>query len=175
LRYTHIAKPANLPEESGNSEKDSTMKHLRHWLTVGAFMAGLLLGAGAVAQASERLALKGYDPVAYFTEQRPMKGEPQLQHEWGGAVYRFASAKHLELFKANPDRYLPQYSNLCAASVAKGIKVQGQPEYWLVQDGRLYLFGGPQGPDLMRANAAVMKSSADRNFSAVSLIPGHPK
>lgn len=147
------------------------MKYLRHWLMLGALISGLLLSAGVVAQASEqRLALKGYDPVAYFTEQRPMKGEPQLQHEWDGAVYRFASAKHLELFKADPDRYLPQYSTLCAASVARGVKVQGQPEYWLVQDGRLYLFGGPQGPALMRADVA-MKSTADKNFSTVSRLP----
>jgi YHS domain-containing protein len=147
------------------------MKHLRHWLMLGALISGLLLSAGVVAQPSEqRLALKGNDPVAYFTEQRPMKGEPQLQHEWDGAVYRFASTKHLELFKADPDRYLPQYSTLCAASVARGVKVQGQPEYWLVQDGRLYLFGGPQGPALMRADAA-MKSTADKNFSTVSRLP----
>ena len=95
---------------------------------------------------------------------------PSTSTNWDGATYRFASAKHLDLFKADPDRYLPQYSNLCAASVAKGVKVQGQPEYWLVQDGRLYLFGGPQGPALMRADA-TMKSTADKNFSSVSRLP----
>ena len=78
-----------------------------------------------------------------------MVGNPQYQHEWDGAVYRFASAKHLELFKAEPDRYLPQYNNWCAASVAKGDKVYGNPEWWLVVDGRLYLFGKPIGPGLM--------------------------
>ena len=107
----------------------------------------LFFGSGAVAQTSDdRLALKGYDPVAYFTEKRPIAGNPQYQHEWDGAVYRFASAKHLELFKADPDRYLPQYNNWCAASVAKGEKVHGNPEWWLVVDGRLYLFGKPIGP-----------------------------
>ena len=68
-------------------------------------------------------ALKGYDPVAYFTEKRPMVGDSQYQYEWDGAVYRFASAKHLALFKSDPDRYLPQYNNWCAASMAKGVKV----------------------------------------------------
>ena len=101
---------------------------------------------------------------------RASLGDAQHQHNWDGATYRFASAKHLELFQADPDRYLPQYSNLCAASVAKGVKVQGQPEYWLVQDGRLYLFGGPQGPALMRADA-TMKGTADKNFSSVSRLP----
>ena len=144
------------------------MKHLADSLKVLALVGVISLGAG-MASAAE-LALKGYDPVAYFTEKRAMVGNTQFRLEWDGATYQFASAKHLELFKADPERYLPQYSNLCAASVAKGVKVQGQPEYWLVQDGRLYLFGGPQGPGLMRADA-TMKSTADRNFSSVSKLP----
>jgi YHS domain-containing protein len=149
------------------------MRHLRGSLTILALIAALLVGPG-VTQAAGPLALQGYDPVAYFTEQRPMKGDPQFQHEWDGATYRFASAKHLELFKADPDRYLPQYNNLCAASVAKGIKVQGEPEHWLVVDGRLYLFGGPQGPGLMRANAS-MKTTADKNLQNVLRLPGPPR
>ena len=144
------------------------MKQLADSLKVLALVGMISLGAG-MASAAE-LALKGYDPVAYFTEKRAMVGNTQFRLEWDGATYQFVSAKHLELFKADPERYLPQYSNLCAASVAKGVKVQGQPEYWLVQDGRLYLFGGPQGPGLMRADA-TMKSTADRNFSSVSKLP----
>jgi len=144
------------------------MKQLADSLKVLALVGMISLGAG-MASAAE-LALKGYDPVAYFTEKRAMVGNTQFRLEWDGATYQFVSAKHLELFKADPERYLPQYSNLCAASVAKGVRVQGQPEYWLVQDGRLYLFGGPQGPGLMRADA-TMKSTADRNFSSVSKLP----
>ena len=145
------------------------MRLFRHWRNL-ALAAAILLGLGGMAPAQDRLALKGYDPVAYFTESRAMLGDAQYQHEWDGATYRFASARHLELFKADPDRYLPQYSNLCAASVAKGVKVQGQPEHWLVHEGRLYLFGGPEGPRLMRADAG-MKATADKNFSAVSRLP----
>jgi YHS domain-containing protein len=117
------------------------------------------------------LGVKGYDPVAYFTEKVPTRGDPLFQHEWDGATYQFASAKHLEMFKADPDRYLPQYSNLCAASVAKGIKYEGNPEYWLVVDGRLYLFGGPQGPGLMMADPAMTRR-ADENYPKVSRLPG---
>ena len=79
------------------------MKQLRISPILAGFIAALFLGSSAVAQTSpDRLALKGYDPVAYFTEQRPMVGNAQYQHEWDGAIYRFASAKHLELFKAEP-------------------------------------------------------------------------
>jgi YHS domain-containing protein len=151
------------------------MRKLTLSLIVAGLIGVLFLGLGAVAQAGDdRLALKGYDPVAYFTENRPMVGDPQYRHEWDGAVYRFATAKHLELFKVDPDRYLPQYNNWCAASVAKGAKVHGNPEWWLVVDGRLYLFGKPIGPGLMKADPVAMKSQADQNWSKVSHLPTPP-
>lgn len=148
-------------------------------LSISLILAGLLgvlvMGSRAVAQTSDdRLALKGYDPVAYFTEKRPIVGNPQHRHEWDGAVYRFASAKHLELFKAEPDRYLPQYNNWCTASVAKGVKTLGNPEYWLVVDNRLYLFAHPIGVGMMRADPA-MTAQADENWSKVSRLPEPPR
>src|SRR5262249_16432670 len=82
--------------------------------------------------------------------------------------------EHLALFKSDPDRYLPQYKNWCAASVAKGEKVYGNPEWWLVVDGRLYLFGKPIGPGLMSKDPAAMKSQADENWSKVSHLPDPP-
>ena len=158
-----------------NNRKNRPMRNLKAWLTL-AGLAVALFGLPAAAQANEKsLALKGYDPVAYFTEQRPMKGDPQFQHEFDGATYRFASAKHLELFKVDPDRYLPQYNNLCAASLANGAKVEGDPEYWLVADGRLYLFGGSRGPALMSQNVSAMKSKADANLTHVPRRPGASK
>ena len=116
------------------------------------FILTLILVASLATQADEgRLALKGYDPVAYFTDKRAMVGDAQFRYEWDGAIYHFASAKHLELFKAEPERYLPQYNQWCAASVAKGVKVYGNPEWWLVVDDRLYLFGKPIGPEQVGA------------------------
>ena len=151
------------------------MKQFRIPLILAGLIATLFLGPSAVAQTSpDRLALKGYDPVAYFTEQRAMPGNAQYQYEWDGAIYRFALAKHLDLFKAKPDSYLPQYNNWCAASMAKGVKVHGNPEHWLVVDGRLYLFAGPPGPGLMKADPAAMKSQADENWSKVSKLPTEP-
>jgi YHS domain-containing protein len=120
------------------------------------------------------LALKGYDPVAYFTEKLAMVGDAQYEYEWDGAVYRFAKAQHLEQFKADPDRYLPQYQNWCAASVAKGEKVYGNPEWWLVVDGRLYFFGKPIGPGLMSTDPVAMTNKADANWEKVSQLPAPP-
>jgi YHS domain-containing protein len=156
-------------------EEESKMRQLISLILAG-MIAVASLGAIGVAQAGDdRLALKGYDPVAYFTENRAMVGDPQFQYEWDGAVYRFASARHLALFKAEPDRYLPQYNNWCAASVAKGEKVYGNPEWWLVVDGRLYLFGKPIGAGLMSKDPATMKEAADKNWPRVSKIPAPPR
>jgi YHS domain-containing protein len=155
--------------------EEAGVKHLRDVAMLALLAAGILLGINTATRAGEAaLALKGYDPVAYLTDKRPMVGDPQYQYEWDGAVYRFASAEHLALFKSDPDRYLPQYKNWCAASVAKGEKVYGNPEYWLVVDGRLYLFGQPIGPDLMNKDPAAMRSQADENWSKVSHLPDPP-
>jgi YHS domain-containing protein len=156
------------------TKEEAGVKHLRNVAMLALLAAGILLGANTAMCGEAAVALKGYDPVAYFTDKRPMVGDPQYQYEWDGAVYRFASAEHLALFKSDPDRYLPQYKNWCAASVAKGEKVYGNPEYWLVVDGRLYLFGGPIGPSLMSKDPTAMRSQADENWSKVSHMPDPP-
>jgi YHS domain-containing protein len=155
--------------------EEESMKQFSIQLVLAAFLGILALGSNAFAQGgNDRLALKGYDLVAYFTEKRPVLGNALHQYEWDGAVYRFVSAEHLELFKVDPDRYLPQYNNWCAASVAKGEKVHGNPEWWLVMDGRLYLFGKPVGPGLMSKGSTAMRSQADENWSKVSQLATPP-
>lgn len=128
-------------------------------------------GGSATAQAADsvRLALKGYDPVAYFTDSRPLQGDPRFRTEWDGATYQFASAEHLAKFKANPDRYLPQYGNLCTASLAQGRRYTPDPRYWLVHNGRLFLFGNPDGVKMMAANPDAVKARADANYGRMSL------
>jgi hypothetical protein len=126
---------------------------------VGAALAGM--GLGRIALAAPRLALQGYDPVAYFTLGVPTRGLPEFEYEWDEARYRFARAEHRELFKADPVRYAPQFAGVCAASLARGEIADVHPEYWLVADGKLYLFGKPIGPDLFKNDLAdnVAKAS----------------
>ena len=146
------------------------MKKLRVSLILAGCIGVLTFLSSALAQAAD-IALKGYDPVAYFTDHRATGGNEEYRYEWDGALYHFASAQHLEMFKADPEHYLPQYKTWCAASVAKGVKVFGNPEYWLVVDDRLYLFGSPVGPDVMRTDPATMRSKADSNWPTVSQLP----
>jgi YHS domain-containing protein len=86
-----------------------------------------------------RLAVGGYDPVAYFTDGRPVRGTTQHRITHAGYEYRFASAENLAAFRANPSRYLPQYGGYCAWAVSQGYTAPGNPNNWRIVDGRLYL------------------------------------
>ncbi len=104
----------------------------------------LLLSLPALAQsvfAPNGVAIRGYDPVAYFTESRPVQGNAQFTHSWNGATWRFASAANRDAFAADPQRYAPQYGGFCAFAMAQGPgeRVEVDPTAWRIVDGRLYL------------------------------------
>jgi hypothetical protein len=85
------------------------------------------------------LAAHGYDVVAYFTEGRPLIGSDVHAVAHGGGTYRFVSQANLDAFKADPAKYEPVYGGFCAYGVALGKKFDGDPRYWKIVDGRLYL------------------------------------
>ncbi len=93
----------------------------------------------AVNVDESRLAIKGYDPVAYFTEAKPVQGSSQFTAEHLGATYYFSSAQHQSLFDGNPNKYAPQYGGYCAFGVSKEYKFDIDPEAWAVVDDKLYL------------------------------------
>lgn len=84
-------------------------------------------------------AINGYDPVAYFTVGKPVKGQDGLATEWMGAKWKFSSQANLDLFKANPEKYAPQYGGYCAYGVTQGALVKIEPDQFTVRDGKLYL------------------------------------
>lgn len=118
--------------------------------------------ASAVAEGAP-LAIKGYDPVAYFTVGAPVPGSPAIEYEWDERRYRFSRPEHRELFQADPVRYAPQFSGLCAVSLSRGQIFEANPEYWLISDGKLYLFGGSAGPKRFRENLERNIANANRN------------
>ena len=69
----------------------------------------MALASGRINTDTQGLAINGYDPVAYFTQGKPLKGSEQFAYPWMGAEWRFASAEHLDLFKSDPEKYAPQY------------------------------------------------------------------
>lgn len=110
-----------------------------------------------------KLAMKGYDPVAYFTGGQPSHGSPAFSYVWDGSRYLFASAAHRDLFVADPSKYAPQYSGMCTASMARGLKLEGNPENWAIADGRLFLFAGRPGPATL-GNLPSLVANANRNW-----------
>ncbi len=88
---------------------------------------------------SKGVAIKGYDPVAYFTEGAPRKGSKEFSSEHKGAKWHFASAANKALFDADPERYTPVYGGYCAYGVAQGYLVKIEPDAWAIRDGKLYL------------------------------------
>ena len=124
----------------------------------------LVLLLPMLAQAAEpTLAIRGYDPVAYFTLQRATPGNARLTVDWDEHRWQFANANHRDLFKADPARYAPQFANFCAVALTRGELAPANPEYWLISDGRLYLFGKPAGPDLFRGDLPGNLEKARQN------------
>jgi YHS domain-containing protein len=129
---------------------------------LAALPVGLALAGEASTQPAlttgQRLALKGYDPVAYFTDGKPVQGAQAYELSWDGQRYRFASAQHRDLFQQDPDKYAPQFGGACTMNLAAGRKREADPHNWIISDGKLYVFAGASGPANFakdpRANAA---------------------
>lgn len=85
------------------------------------------------------LAVSGYDPVAYFTDGKPVKGDKKFSHTWMDVEWRFASAEHRALFVASPEKFAPQFGGHCAWAVSQGYTASADPEAWRIVDGKLYL------------------------------------
>ncbi len=85
------------------------------------------------------LAVSGYDPVAYFTQSKPVEGSSDHEVDWNGATWRFSSAENLAAFKSDPEKYAPQFGGYCAWAVSQGYTASSIPEAWRIVDGKLYL------------------------------------
>jgi YHS domain-containing protein len=113
------------------------------------------------------LAVSGYDPVAYFTEGKPLEGSSAFEHKWNGATWRFATAKNLEAFKADPEAYAPQYGGYCAWAVSQGYTASSDPNAWRVVGNKLYLNYNREVQQTWEKDAAGNIVKADGNWPKV--------
>ena len=126
------------------------MKIIRKFTAALAVMASLFTAGAAFADPETNisagltfkgpgLAVHGYDVVGYFTRNKPTFGRAKFSAVHKNARYRFASKKHLDAFKADPEAYVPQFGGYCAFGVSVGAKFDGNPRRWKIVGGRLYL------------------------------------
>ncbi|TPD55238.1 MAG: hypothetical protein C9355_04415 [Thalassolituus maritimus] len=107
--------------------------------TTSALLFSSLTFASAVNSGENDVAIHGYDPVAYFTQDKAVEGSAEYTATHDGAIYRFSSKKNRDLFQANSDKYAPQFGGYCAMGVALNKKLDIDPQAFYVDGGKLYL------------------------------------
>lgn len=117
------------------------------------------------------VAIRGTDPVAYFTEGRPILGRAEFTHAWAGATWRFASTENRDRFAADPERYAPAYGGFCAYAAARNYTASVDPQAWRIVEGRLFLNYDLSIRDRWARNIPAEIANADRNWPALSRRP----
>src|SRR5262245_27178734 len=125
----------------------------------------------APVNSSDGLAIKGYDPVAYFVAGKPTPGAEAHTHRWKGVTYRFSSAENLKRFKTDPERYVPQYGGYCAFAMSINRIDDIDPVRWTIVDGKLYLNNNLVSFGLWSVNTPQKIASADRNWTVFPKRP----
>ena len=129
---------------------------------------GIALSGGASAQnaagPAPRVALQGYDPVAYFTDGKPEKGSKELTFAYDDATYWFKSADHRDKFASDPQHYAPQFDGYCAMLLSRGIKSEADPKLWTIANGKLYVFAKKPAIAKFQAAPVAISDKAAENW-----------
>ena len=113
-------------------------------------------------------AIRGYDPVAYFSDGKPVKGLAQHKAQYKGSTFHFASKANHDAFAANPAKYAPQYGGYCAFGVSGGYKAAIDPAAFTIVDGKLYLNYNRDVQKKWGADIRGYVAKADKNWPSVS-------
>lgn len=141
-----------------------------------ALVAGIAVYSGALrASTTERvvvdrhtgLALYGVDPVAYFTEGKPVEGRSDFEYRYAGAIWRFDNEGNRAAFAADPDVYMPRYGGYDPVGVSRGHATPGYPALFAVFEQRLYLFYTAEGRATFMADPAAVIEAASARWAAV--------
>lgn len=111
--------------------------------------------------------IEGYDPVAYFTDNKPVKGASKFSAEYNGATYWFASAENEQLFKSQPQKYAPQYGAFCGYAVSIGKLRPVDPAIFQIENGRLILQHTREAYDLFNKDLKTSIEKADENWPGI--------
>jgi len=109
-------------------------------------------------------AISGYDPVAYFTYRRATIGLNRYHYVWDNKTWLFSSARHRDLFAANPEQYAPQFDGFCANGLSDGHVIEADPENWRVIEGKLYLYFSNHGREQWSGKAKPLIENATSTY-----------
>jgi YHS domain-containing protein len=140
----------------------SWFKHLV-WV-IASMAAATVFAASDKNVDAKSVALKGYDPVAYFVDGKPMQGAEKFMAKHDGATYYFASEKNRDAFVAKPEKFAPQYGGFCAYGAAKGGKFETDPAAFTVVEGKLYLNKNASVQKLWSADVPGFIKQADMSW-----------
>ena len=121
-------------------------------------------GRSLVFTDGKGVAVGGYDPVSYFTESNPVKGDPKIEATFDGALYHFVSQEHREMFERNPVKYAPAYGGFCGYAASIGKVRPSDPEFWSMADGKLILQHTKGALELWQKDVPGNKTKADANW-----------
>ena len=121
-------------------------------------------GAHKLNLDSHGIILKGYDPVAYFTQKKAIKGTPKYETSYQGATYYFSSAANLATFKRNPSKYAPQYGGFCANGMKDRRADDIDPSVFFIIKGKLYVCASPEAEKEFRSKESRNIKKADQNW-----------
>ncbi|MEZ8012248.1 MULTISPECIES: YHS domain-containing (seleno)protein [Vibrio] len=119
------------------------------------------------------LAIKGYDPVAYFANEGPVKGTSEFTATYKNAIYNFVSSENRDEFRSNPSAYAPQYGGYCAFGVAMGKKFETDPLAWKVEGGKLYLNLDKSVQKRWLENTQEFIQDANSNWTTIKTVDAY--
>jgi hypothetical protein len=144
----------------------------RYSVVAGGLLSVVLAGPAGWGD-EPRVAIGGYDAVAYFTDAQPVPGRTEFEYAWHDARWQFASSVHRDLFVGNPEHYAPQYDGYCASGVStkSGHKDTVDPQAWAIVDGKLYMTHSRQSLANWQRDVAERIKKGDENWPTVKEMP----
>jgi len=145
----------------------STSVRIASVMLAASVLCGSSTLAGSVNE-EKGLAIRGFDPVAYFTQGRPVVGLAKYKARHGGATFRFATAANRDSFVARPERWAPAYGGFCAYGTSQGYKAAIHPAAFTIVEGRLYLNYNAEVKKKWSEDVPGYIEKADRNWPTVA-------
>jgi hypothetical protein len=118
----------------------------------------------------DKVALKGFDPVAYFLDNKPRKGDPGITSKYQGVIYEFVNEDHKVAFEKEPGKYIPTFNGFCAFGVTHGHKLDIDPHDYSIDEGKLNVFFDDGARDDFEADYKKNNDLAEKNWPQVKKL-----